>query len=345
MLPVGTTAQRPGAVGFTDVDGMIRYNTTTGELEYYGGGQWNNTGSTFTIIESRTFSNASGDINGNVDGSNTQFTLASNASTASTLVSINGVVQIPTTAYSVSGNVVIFTEAPAVGDVIDTRIITTSTSITSIASADGYNQYVADANGLRFYTGNVSLGSVENWRIDTHGDLFPVTTANLGYPDKRIDYIFASNINIQGGTITGAGLSQGSLDDTIIGANIAKNGHFTTLFANETFTTNAEHVTDDVRGKYVAPSATDAVYGFPTATYRSGKFFVQLSSASEYQAAEVIAVHNGTTCSIEVYGVTFTGAANLATFSCNIAGGTAYLNASSAGANLAIKVTPTLMKI
>ena len=345
LLPVGTTAQRPGAVGFTDVDGMIRYNTTTGELEYYGGGQWNNTGSTFTIIESRTFSNASGDINGNVDGSNTQFTLASNASTASTLVSINGVVQIPTTAYSVSGNVVIFTEAPAVGDVIDTRIITTSTSITSIASADGYNQYVADANGLRFYTGNVSLGSVENWRIDTHGDLFPVTTANLGYPDKRIDYIFASNINIQGGTITGAGLSQGSLDDTIIGANIAKNGHFTTLFANETFTTNAEHVTDDVRGKYVAPSATDAVYGFPTATYRSGKFFVQLSSASEYQAAEVIAVHNGTTCSIEVYGVTFTGAANLATFSCNIAGGTAYLNASSAGANLAIKVTPTLMKI
>jgi hypothetical protein len=134
---------------------------------------------------------------------------------------------------------------------------------------------------------------------------------------------------------------------TVIGANIARPGHFTTLFADSTFTTNAEHVTDDIRGKFVAPNATDAVYGFATATYRSGKFFVQLSdeSGGEYQAAEVIAVHNGTTMSIEVYGVTFTGAANLATFSSNISAGTAYLNASSAGANLKIKVTPTLMKL
>lgn len=198
---------------------------------------------------------------------------------------------------------------------------------------------------MRFYTGNLLLGSVENWRIDNHGDLFPVTSSNIGYPTKRVEYLYAGNINISG-TITGASLSSGTLDDTIIGANIARPGHFTTLFSDSTFTTNAEHVTDDIRGKYVAPGATDAVYGFSTSTYRSGKFFVQLSDAGgEYQAAEVIAVHNGTTCSIEVYGVTFTGAANLATFSSNIAGGIAYLNASSAGANLAIKVTPTLMKI
>jgi hypothetical protein len=142
-------------------------------------------------------------------------------------------------------------------------------------------------------------------------------------------------------------LSSGSLDDTIIGANIAKQGHFTTLFADSTFTTNAEHITDDIRGKFVAPGATDAVYGYSISAYRSGKFFVQLSdnSGGEYQAAEIITVHNGTTSSIEVYGVIFTGAANLATFSSNIAGGIAYLNASSAGANLSIKVTPTLMKL
>jgi hypothetical protein len=346
LIPVGTTAQRPSAVGFSDVDGMIRYNSTTGELEYYGGGQWNNTGSTFTIIESRTFSNVSGDINGNVDGVNTNFTISANATTAATLASINGVLQIPGTAYSVTGNVITFTEAPAVGDVIDTRVITTTATITGVTSLNGYNQFATDDDGLKFYTGNVSLGTIENWRIDTHGDFYPVTTANLGAPNKRVDYIYASNINING-TITGASLSSGSLDDTVIGANIARQGHFTTLFADSTFTTNAEHVTNDIRGKFVAPSGTDAVYGFATATYRSGKFFVQLSDngGGEYQAAEVIAVHNGTTCSIEVYGVTFTGAANLATFSCNIAGGTAYLNASSAGANLAIKVTPTLMKL
>lgn len=346
LIPVGTSAQRPGSIGFADVDGMIRFNSTVNALEFYGDGQWNTTGSTFTVIQSRTFSNSSGDINGNVNGSNTNFTLASNATTNGTLVSINGVLQIPTTAYSVTGNVVTFTEAPAVGDVIDTRIISTTQTVDGIASLNGFNQFVADDTALRFYTGNVSLGTVENWRIDNHGDFYPVTTSNIGYPGNRVDYFYVSNLNVSG-TITGASLSSGSLDDTTIGANIARAGHFTTLFANNTFTTNAEHVTDDVRGKFVAPSGTDAVYGFATATYRSGKFFVQLSDgvSGEYQAAEVIAVHNGTTSSIEVYAVTFTGAANLATFSSNIAGGIAYLNASSAGANLEIKVTPTLMKL
>jgi hypothetical protein len=347
LVPVGSSAERPGAIGFSDVDGMIRFNTTINALEFYGDGQWNTTGSTFTVIQSRTFSNSSGDINGNVNGSNTNFTLASNATTNGTLISINGVLQIPSTAYTVSGNVITFTEAPAVGDVIDTRIISTTQTVDGIASLTGFNQFVADDTALRFYTGNVSLGTVENWRIDTHGDFYPVTTSNIGTPTNRVDYFFGSNINLSGGSITGATVSSGSLDDTVIGGNVARPGHFTTLFANATFTTNAEHVTDDVRGKFVAPGGTDAVYGFAIATYRSGKFFVQLSDSGsgEYQAAEVIAVHNGTTSSIEVYGVTFTGAANLATFSSNIAGGIAYLNASSAGANLEIKVTPTLMKL
>jgi len=345
-VPVGTSAQRPGSVGFTDVDGMLRFNTTTNALEFYGDGQWNTTGSTFTTILSRTFANSSGDLNGNVDGINSQFILASNSTTAGTLVSISGVLQIPTTAYTISGNVVTFTEAPAIGDIVDTRIITTTQTVTGIASTNGFNQFVTEDTGLKFYTGNVSLGTVENWRIDNHGDFYPVTTANIGYPTNRVDYFYVSNLNVSG-TITGASLSSGSLDDTVIGANIARPGHFTTLFAGSTFTTNAEHVTDDIRGKFVAPGATDAVYGFATATYRSGKFFVQLSdeSGGEYQSAEVVAVHNGTTMSIEVYGVTFTGAANLATFSSNISAGTAYLNASSAGANLKIKVTPTLMKL
>jgi trimeric autotransporter adhesin len=347
LLPVGASSDRPSGKGFTDVQGMIRFNSTSNQLEYYGNGQWNNTGSTFTTITGRTFDAASGNPYGNVDGANQTFTLSANSSTNGTMVSINGVLQIPTTAYSVSLDQITFTEAPAVGDVIDTRVITTTSTVTGIAGPNGFNSFQASNDYLSFYTGNVSLGSIENWRIDTHGDLYPVTTSNIGSPNKRVDYFFGSNINLSGGSITGATVSSGSLDDTVIGGNVARSGDFTTLSANGTFTTNAEIVTNDIRGKYVAPGLTDAVYGFASATYRSGKFFVQLSdsSGSAYQAAEVVCVHNGTTSTIEVYGVTYTGAANLATFSSNIAGGTVYLNASSAGANLAIKVTPTLMKL
>jgi len=347
LLPVGPSSDRPSAKGFTDVDGMIRFNSTTNQLEFYGGGTWTNTGSTFTVITGRTFDAASGNPYGNVDGANQTFTLSANSSTNGTMVSINGVLQIPSSAYSVSLDQITFTEAPAVGDVIDTRVITTTSTVTGIASPNGFNQFQASNDYLSFYTGNISLGTVENWRMTTSGTFYPVTFSNIGTPTNRVNYFFASNINLSGGSITGATVSSGSLDDTVIGGNVARSGDFTTLSANSTFTTNAEIVTNDIRGKYVGPGGTDAVYGFNKAVYRSGKFFVQLSdeSGTAYQAAEVVCVHNGTTSTIEVFAVTYTGAANLATFSSNIAGSTVYLNASSAGANLAIKVTPTLMKI
>ena len=347
LVPVGPSSERPSAKGYTDVDGMLRYNSTTNALEYYGSGAWNNTGSVITVITSRTFSNSSGDIGGNVDGTNVIFTLNANATSSSTLVTINGVMQIPTIAYSISGTTLTFTEAPAIGDVIDTRILATTSTISYLASDSGFNQFVANNTSLSFYTGNVLVGSVENWRIDTNGDFYPVTSSNIGAPNNRIDYLFASNIDIQGGAISGVSLGGGSLDNTVIGGNIAATGTFTTLYASTLLQTNAAIASDDLNGLYVAPGSTDNISSFDKSVYRSGKFFVQLSdnSGTEYQAAEVLVVHNDTTSSIEVYGVTYTGAANLATFSSNIAGSIVNLNASSAGANLTAKVTPTLMRL
>jgi hypothetical protein len=347
LVPVGPSSERPSAKGYTDVDGMLRFNSTTNQLEFYGDGEWNNTGSVFTVITSRTFSNSSGDIGGNVDGSNTTFTLNANATSAGTLVTINGVMQIPTTAYSVTGTTLTFTEAPAIGDVVDTRILATTSTISLLSSDQGFNQFVANNTSLSFYTGNVLVGSVENWRIDTNGDFYPVTSANIGAPNNRVDYLFASNIDIQGGAISGVSLGGGSLDNTVIGGNIAATGTFTTLYASTLLQTNAAIASDDLTGLFVAPSSTDKISSFDKSVYRSGKFFVQLSDegSTEYQAAEVLVVHDGTTSSIEVYGVTFTGAANLATFSSNVAGSVVNLNASSAGANLRAKVTPTLMII
>lgn len=347
LVPVGPSSERPSSKGYTDVDGMLRYNSTTNALEYYGNGAWNNTGSVITVITSRTFANSSGDIGGNVNGSNTTFTLNANATSSSTLVTINGVMQIPGTAYNITGTTLEFTEAPAVGDVIDTRILATTSTINYLAAEQGFNQFVANNTSLSFYTGNVLVGSVENWRIDTNGDLYPVTSSNIGAPTYRVDYLFASNIDIQGGAISGVSLGGGSLDNTVIGGNIAATGTFTTLYASTLLQTNAAIASDDLTGLFVAPGSTDKISSFDKSVYRSGKFFVQLSdeSGTEYQAAEVLVVHNGTTPSIEVYGVTFTGAANLATFSSNIAGSIVNLNASSAGANLRAKVTPTLMRI
>ena len=122
-LPVGTTAQRPAS----PVAGMYRFNSTTGALEVYTGGEWN-AGADFTTITADAF---------NGDDSTTAFTLSVTGTTATTIVSLNGVVQIPTTAYAVSGTTLTFTEAPATGDVIDARVLTTTSTIISIADQDG----------------------------------------------------------------------------------------------------------------------------------------------------------------------------------------------------------------
>lgn len=356
LLPVGTSAQRPGGQGFTDVQGMLRYNTTTNDLEFYDGSSWNGTGSTFTLITDAQYSSQTGDIRGNVDGVNDTFVLPAATTTNSSIVSINGVLQLPGVAYNAfSGNTsIVFTEAPAIGDVIDVRILTTTTTVESVSSANGFNYFQANNTSLSFFTGNTLVGAIENWRIDTNGDFYPITKSNIGASSNRVDYLFASNIDISGGTLTGVSLGGGSLDNTIIGANIAALGGFTTLYSSTAFQANGSVLisggniqVDSPAGKFIAPSTTGSVASFDKTVDRGGEFLVSLSKTdnTEFQIAKVVLVHDDTTPFIETYGVTYTGAANLATFSANISGSTVWLNASSAGANLQVKVSSTLIKV
>jgi hypothetical protein len=129
ITPVGNTAQRPA----TGVTGMLRFNSTNNNLELYDNTEWTAVGvPVFTVIADQQF---------NGDGTTVNFTLGSTQTTNSCIVSINGVVQIPTLAYAVAGTdptcVLTFTEAPAVGDIIDVRQITTTTTVTSIANSSG----------------------------------------------------------------------------------------------------------------------------------------------------------------------------------------------------------------
>jgi filamentous hemagglutinin len=125
MVPVGNTLQRPG----TPEIGMFRFNTGGDALEVYTSSGWEDVGvPAFTVIVADAFVG---------DGSTLAFTLSANSTTAGTIVSINGIVQEPTTAYSVSGVTLTFTEAPAVSDNIDARILTTTTTVTQIENVSG----------------------------------------------------------------------------------------------------------------------------------------------------------------------------------------------------------------
>ena len=192
LAPAGNSAQRP-AVG---VAGMVRYNTTTSSLEFYDSTQWQSTGTTFTVVQSQTF---------NGDGSQVNFTINSGYTTASCIVSINGILQVPVTAYAVTGTTLTFTEAPAEGDLIEVREIVTTTSVKGITNANG--------------SAVIEVSDTTNY-IQTTGNILPSGNVlyNLGSPSNQWNELFLSGNSIYIGDVilkAGAGnLQVRNFDDT-----------------------------------------------------------------------------------------------------------------------------------
>ena len=192
MVPVGPTGARPSSQGGNDVAGMVRFNSTTNSLEFYDGTAWNIAGSVFTVISDRQYSGNVAAGYGNVDGTNTTFTLQANATTASTIVSINGVMQFPTLAYSVSGTTMTFTEPPAPDDVIDVRVLATTATVSSITNGNGLNQLVTSDDGVEQWSGTSDGGTVIRTRVDTAGDLNLLNGTDIVYTQTAVN-ITANN--------------------------------------------------------------------------------------------------------------------------------------------------------
>jgi len=174
QISVGTTAQRPT----TPSTGDLRFNSTTTSTEVYNGSSWVNVGQDTTTITSQAFAG---------DNSTVAFTLSTTATTTSVIVSINGTVQTPTTAYAVSGTTLTFTEAPLSGDVIEVRQITATTTVTSLTNGIG-NSIVVDANGI------AQFATIHSLQLPT----YTVTQANALSNKASGQIIYVSNGN--GGT-------------------------------------------------------------------------------------------------------------------------------------------------
>ena len=144
LLPRGDNAGRPGST----VEGMFRYSYVSHAIEWWNGTTWQSASTSFTPVTDQTIT---------ADGTSDTYTMTTYGTTAASMVSINGVIQIPTLAYSTfSGNSnIVFTEIPAASDIIDIRILTSTTSVSSIQSTTGKFQFVTDDTaGASVYTGS-----------------------------------------------------------------------------------------------------------------------------------------------------------------------------------------------
>jgi hypothetical protein len=207
MIPSGTTAQRPGSAGGTDTAGMIRFNTSNAQLEYYDGAAWQNTGTDFTVIASETFDG---------DDGTTIFTLAAAATTQSVIVSINGVIQIPTLAYSVSGTTLTFTSAPATGDKIEVRRLSTTATVSTLESSNGYVSLTTNNNFANINAG--TSAATTRMSFDTAGNV--AITANMA-PSANVSYDLGNvnnwykNIFVNSTVTGGADLAENYLADAV----------------------------------------------------------------------------------------------------------------------------------
>lgn len=107
QLPAGTTGEEPTIVA----TGSIRWNSTNARVEYYSGTAW---------------AAITGQIDNQVitpDGVNTEYTLNYVSTSEGIIVSINGTLQQPDVAYTVSGTTITFAEIPLTTDVISIRFI------------------------------------------------------------------------------------------------------------------------------------------------------------------------------------------------------------------------------
>jgi hypothetical protein len=154
LPPSGTTLERPGS----PTAGDFRYNSTETKLEYYNGTDWVLLeGSNYALVTSDSFTG---------DGSTTAFTLSTSATTNGTIVNINGALQQPTTAYSVSGTTITMVEAPHVDDVLEVRIFSTAlaSAQTLIRDADNDTQVrveaSADEDTIRFATAGTEVATM-----------------------------------------------------------------------------------------------------------------------------------------------------------------------------------------
>ena len=207
-VPVGTTAQRP-----TNAAGQFRYNSTEGKFEGYTT-EWGEIGGGAIDLLVNTFAG---------NGSTTAFTMSSSPLIANTLVYIDGVYQNKA-AYSVSNDVITFSEAPASGAVIEAtaatvgEVSTTSTSfaITQLTGNGSTTAFTLSAQTVENNT-NVYFDGVyqskANYTVSGSTITFSTAPAN----GVAIEVMGSEGITLtigtpDNGTVTLAKMAQNSID-------------------------------------------------------------------------------------------------------------------------------------
>lgn len=170
QVPVGNTGNRPAGA-----NGYLRYNTDTPALEYFDGSMW------VPVTNTVTDQQIAG------DGVNDTFTLDQESSTVGVIVSINGTLQQPYTAYNITADQITFTEIPQDTDVIDVRFLGASVTINNVLSDD------LQVIGNVTVQDDITLGGILSAPQTTKAATDPGTTGQICWDANYIYVCTATN--------------------------------------------------------------------------------------------------------------------------------------------------------
>ena len=203
VLPTGSTGARPSGIA-----GELRFNSDTSQVEYFNGSGWVNS------------SNSIGDQKLTGDGTNNIFTLNQITNSTSILVTINGTVQTPDSAYSVSGTQITFAEIPLVTDLIDIRFL-------AAASASIVDTEIIDSGNIAIGTGQVTIDA---WSNATYRSAKYILSASNGTESQMSEILvtFAGGSSFTSNTTLITGANRINFTTGIVGGNVVLQATATT---------------------------------------------------------------------------------------------------------------------
>lgn len=174
IVPVGNATTRP----VNPPIGTFRFNTIASQLETWDGVAWilssngNGGGSSGSIADQQIIG----------DGVTTDFTLNQSATSTGIIVSINGVLQLPNTSYSVTGFIISFAQPLLSSDVADIRFISYTATVSGLVNTPGNTTvYVTNTPDIQFtVAGNLAASFNDDGLLvlNRYGVKLPSYTVN-----------------------------------------------------------------------------------------------------------------------------------------------------------------------
>jgi hypothetical protein len=225
------------------------------------------------------------------------------------------------------GGINLFTNTVAGTDAIKIEHADTS-SVANLSSDNSGNTFIQDISFTFDTYGHVTAATVATaTALTTESDTLATVTGRGATTATAVTFT-----NNAASTTTTSGAVQ-------VTGGVGVGGQVTAA----SFGINGSAVIEYVTATTSATSQV-SIATFAAATYRSAKYYVQMTSASNYHVAEIMVIHNGTTASMVQYGDIYT-TASAGTFDADISGGNVRLLFTPAIAATTVKMSRLTMVV